>query len=75
MCNHFENTFSGFGAGMWEIWLDLFTKWDIDETIEIPYHLAVTIEDLTRTNDIYEAIIKESAGRYKPIETVRISVR
>lgn len=75
MCNHFENTFSGFGAGMWEIWLDLFTKWDIDESIEIPYHLAVTIEDLTRTNDIYEAIIKESAGRYKPIETVRISVR
>ena len=75
MCNHFENTFSSFGAGMWEIWLDLFTKWDIDESIEIPYHLAITIEDLTRTNDIYSAVIQESAGRYKPIETVRIPVR
>lgn len=74
-CNHFTKTFSRFDSGMWEVWLDLFTKWDIDDTMEIPYHLVVTIEDLTQTNNIYEAIIKESAGRFKPVETVRIPIR
>ena len=57
------------------MWLDLFTKWDIDDDMEIPYYLAVTIEDLTKTNDIYQEVLKESAGRYKPISTVRIPVR
>ena len=74
-CNHFSKTFSGFGGGMWEVWLDLFTKWDIDDDMEIPYYLAITIEDLTKTNDIYQAVIKESGGRYKPISAVRIPVR
>jgi len=73
--NHFSKTFSGFSAGFWEVWLDLFTKWDIDDDMEIPYYLAVTIEDLTKTNDIYQEVLKESAGRYKPISTVRIPVR
>lgn len=74
-CNHFSKTFSRFDSGMWEVWLDLFTKWDIDDDMEIPYHLVITIEDLTRTNDIYRAIIQESAGRFKPISMVRIPVR
>lgn len=74
-CNHFSKTFSGFSSGMWEVWLDLFTKWDVDENMEIPYYLVITIEDLTKTNNIYEAIIQESAGRFKPIETVRVPVR
>lgn len=74
-CNHFTKTFSQFSGGMWEIWLDLFTKWDINDDDEIPYRLVVTIEDLTRTNNIYEAIIQESAGRFQPIETVRLEVR
>lgn len=72
-CNHFTNTFSRFDAGMWEIWLDLFTKWDIDDDTEVPYYLAVTIEDLTKTNNLYQAIL--DAGKYSPIETVRIPVR
>ena len=74
-CNHFSKTFSRFDSGMWEIWLDLFTKWDIADDDEIPYRLVVTIEDLTKTNDIYQAIIQESAGRFKPISTIRIPVR
>ena len=74
-CNHFSKTFSGFGSGMWEVWLDLLTKWDIDDDMEIPYYLAITIEDLTKTNNIYEAVIKESGGRYQPISAVRIPVR
>lgn len=60
---------------MWEVWLDLFTKWDIDDNMEIPYYPAITIEDLTKTNDIYQAVIKESGGRYKPISAVRIPAR
>ncbi len=74
-CNHFTKTFSRFDSGMWEIWLDLFTKWDIEDDMEIPYHLVVTIEDLTKTNDIYQAIIQESAGRFRPVETIRIPIR
>lgn len=74
-CNHFYKDFSKFSGGTWEVWLDLFSKWDIDENTEIPYSLAITIEDLTRTNDIYSAVIKESAGRFSPIETVRVPVR
>lgn len=74
-CNHFSKIFSGFSSGMWEVWLDLFTKWDVDENIEIPYYLVITVEDLTQTNNIYEAIIQESAGRFKPIETVRVPIR
>ena len=74
-CNHFSKTFSAFSSGMWEVWLDLFTKWDVDENMEIPYYLVITIEDLTKTNNIYEAIIQESAGRFKPIETVRVPIR
>ena len=45
-CNHFTKLFSEFSSGLWEVWLDLFTKWDIKEDMEIPYYLAVTIEDL-----------------------------
>lgn len=74
-CNHFSKTFSGFSGGFWEVWLDLFTKWDIDEDMEIPYYLAITIEDLTKTNNIYQEVLKESAGRYKPISVVRVPVR
>lgn len=74
-CNHFTTILSRFDSGMWEVWLDLFSKWDIDEDMEIPYHLVITIEDLTRTNDIYQAIIKESAGRFQPISAMRIPMR
>ena len=74
-CNHFTKTLSRFDSGMWEVWLDLLAKWDVDENTEIPYHLVITIEDLTKTNNIYEAIIRESAGRFKPISTLRIPVR
>lgn len=74
-CNHFTTTLSRFDSGNWEVWLELFAKWDIDEDTEIPYHLVITIEDLTRKNNIYEAIIRESAGRFKPISTIRIPVR
>ena len=73
-CVHFSKPFSRFSGGFWEVWLDLFTKWEVDDDLEIPYYLVITIEDLTQTNNIYEAIIQESAGRFRPIQSIRIPV-
>lgn len=74
-CYHGSNTFSGFSAGSWEVWLELFTRWGIENDDEIPYALVVTVEDLTQTNDIYSEIIRETAGRFQPISNVRVTVR
>ena len=74
-CYHFSNTYSGFSAGSWEVWLELFTRWGIENDDEIPYALVVTVEDLTKVNDIYSAIVRETAGRFQPISNVRITVR
>ncbi|MEL7658363.1 MAG: S8 family serine peptidase, partial [Bacillota bacterium] len=74
-CYHFSNTYSDFSAGSWEVWLELFTRWGIENDEEIPYSLVVTLEDLTKTNDIYSAIIRETAGRFQPVNNVRIAVR
>jgi hypothetical protein len=74
-CYHFSNIFSGFSAGSWEVWLELFTRWGIENDDEIPYALVVTVEDLTQSNDIYSEIIRETAGRFQPISNVRITVR
>lgn len=70
-CYHFSNTFSEFCSGDWEVWLDLSTRWSTHIEEEIPYALAITIEDLTGTNDIYAGILAEAAGRFQPITTVR----
>lgn len=74
-CYHGSNIFSGFSAGSWEVWLELFTRWGIENDDEIPYALVVTVEDLTQTNDIYAEIIRETAGRFQPISNVRVTVR
>lgn len=74
-CYHFSNTFSKFSAGSWEVWLELFTRWGIENDEEIPYSLVITVEDLTQTNDIYSAILRETAGRFQPISNVRVTVR
>lgn len=74
-CYHFSNTFSEFSPGSWEVWLELFTRWGIENDDEIPYALVVTVEDLTQANDIYSEIIRETAGRFQPISNVRVTVR
>ncbi|WP_425805186.1 S8 family peptidase [Desulfitobacterium sp. Sab5] len=74
-CYHFSNTYSVFSAGSWEVWLELFTRWGIENDDEIPYALVITVEDLTQENDIYSAIVRETAGRFQPINKVRVAVR
>lgn len=73
-CYHFENVFSSFETGDWEIWLELFIRWEVDETLNVPYALSITIEDLTKTLDFYSEIEVEAQGRFRPINTVRVPV-
>ncbi|MEA1961456.1 MAG: S8 family serine peptidase [Bacillota bacterium] len=74
-CYHFEKTFSRFDAGDWEVWLELFTRWDVEDTLNIPYAIAITIEDLSKSLDIYNEVLIETKGRYQPMSTVRIPVK
>ncbi|MHB0912946.1 MAG: S8 family peptidase [Armatimonadota bacterium] len=73
-CFHFSRMFTTFEAGDWQIWLELRTRWEIENDIQVPYALAVTIEDLTRSLDIYSQIELETQGRFRPINTMRIPV-
>lgn len=74
-CYHFSNEFSSFASGDWEIWLELFTRWGVDDDDEIPYSLVITVEDLTESGNMYTEIVKETAGRCTPVQSTRVSVR
>lgn len=74
-CCHFSNEFSSFGSGDWEVWLELFTRWDKTNDIEVPYSLVITVEDLFKNGNMYSSIIRETGGRYRTLETVRVKVR
>jgi subtilisin family serine protease len=71
VCHQFTKLFSKFEAGDWQIWLELFSRWD-DENIDVPYALAVTIEDVSNTLDVYSEI--EALNRYRAINTLRLRV-
>lgn len=73
-CYHFTNEFSSFDSGSWEIWLELFTRWTVQDDDEIPYSLVITIEDLTLAGNLYTEIIKETAGRFTPVQPVRVII-
>lgn len=74
-CYHFSNEFSSFDSGDWEVWLELFTRWGVEDDEEVSYSLVITVEDLTEAGNLYSEIIRESAGRFVPVENVRIPVR
>ena len=69
VCHQFSKLFSTFEAGDWQIWLELFSRWD-EENIDVPYALAVTIEDVSNTLDVYSEI--EALNRYRAINTLRL---
>lgn len=79
VCCHFSKEFSSFSTGDWEVWLELFARWDtMDSTkdnIEVPYSLVITVEDLFKNNSMYSSIIRETGGRYRALETARVEVR
>lgn len=74
-CYHFSNEFSSFSSGDWEVWLELFTRWDIKDDDEIPYSLVITVEDLTKSGNLYSTTIRESAGRFTAVQSARIMAR
>jgi hypothetical protein len=71
VCHQFSKLFSKFNAGDWQIWLELFSRWD-DKNDDVPYALAVTIEDVSGTLDVYSEI--EALNRYRALSTIRIRV-
>ena len=71
VCHQFSKLFSRFNAGDWQVWLELFSRWD-DKNDDIPYALVVTIEDISGTLDVYSEI--ESLNRYQALNTIRIRV-
>jgi hypothetical protein len=69
ICQYVYKPFTTFHAGDWQVWLELFGRWDKKEA-DVPYALAVTIEDVSGTLDIYSKI--EALNRYRPINEMRI---
>lgn len=74
-CYHFSNEFSSFDSGSWEVWLELYTRWGIEDDEEIPYSLVITVEDLTAAGNLYSETVRESAGRFTQVQPVRITIR
>lgn len=71
VCQQFSNLFSKFNAGDWQIWLELFSRWDNQDS-DVPYALVVTIEDVSGTLDIYSEI--EALNRYRSMNSIRLMV-
>lgn len=74
-CFHFEQEFSSFHGGDWEVWLELHTRYDVEDDQEIDYALAITIEDLTKSLQLYDAIVNEAQNRFPAVQLVRLPVR
>ena len=72
VCHQFNRTFSEFNSGDWQVWLELFARWDEDNS-EVPYALVVTIEDVSGTLDVYSEI--QAQNRYQAVNTIRIKVK
>lgn len=71
ICHQFTKLFSTFEAGDWQIWLELFSRWEEEEEgRDIPYALVITIEDVSESLDIYSEI--EALNRYQAINTLRV---
>ena len=74
-CYHFENVFSAFSVGDWEIWLELFSRWTVSNDMNIKYAIAITVEDLSQKYDIYNGIINEVNNRFVPMNTIKNSLK
>ena len=74
-CFHFEAPYSSFSSGDWEIWLELHTRYDVPDDMEISYALAITIEDLTKSLNLYDSIRAEARDRFPVVQLVRVPIR
>ncbi|WP_205620156.1 hypothetical protein [Cohnella thermotolerans] len=71
VCQQFSKTFSRFNAGDWQVWLELFSRWE-DKNDDVPYALVVTIEDVSGSLDVYSEI--EALNRYRALNTIRLRI-
>lgn len=74
-CFHFEKVLSSLSSGDWEVWLQLHTRYDVQDTQEVEYALAITIEDLTGTLNLYDEVVAEAQTRFPAVELVRLPAR
>lgn len=61
---HFENVFYKTNPGDWELWLQLWTRWEVEDDFEVPYAIAITIEDPLGQMELYSSIQNEVENRY-----------
>lgn len=71
ICHQFTKVFSQFHAGDWQVWLELFSRWD-EKKVDVPYALVITIEDISGTLDVYSEI--EALNRYRALNTIRLRI-
>ena len=74
-CFHFKQEFSSFHSGDWEVWLQLYARYDVKDDEDIDYAIAITIEDLTQSLQLYDNIVLEAKNRFRPVSFVRLPVR
>ena len=74
-CFHFDQFFSSFHGGDWEVWLELHTRYDVEDNQEIDYALAITIEDLTQSLNLYDSVLNEAQNRFPAVQLVRLPIR
>lgn len=67
--------FSSFHGGDWEVWLELHTRYDVEDNQEIDYALAITIEDLTQSLNLYDSVLNEAQNRFPAVQLVRLPIR
>ncbi len=71
ICHQFRKVFSNFYAGDWQIWLELFSRWE-NANIDVPYALVATIEDISGTIDVYSEV--QAQNRWRALNTLRIKI-
>ena len=74
-CYHFTQEYSSFHSGDWSIWLHLHARYDVKDDEDIDYAIAITIEDLTQSLQLYDNIVLEAKNRFRPVSFVRLPVR
>lgn len=72
--HHFSQILTTFNPGDYQIWLQLYTKPEMQEDEEVEFVTIVTIEDLTGNNvDVYGGIQHEASARFETLAEVEVS--
>jgi hypothetical protein len=53
ICQYISKPFSRFNAGDWQVWLEIFGRWQ-NKSEDVRYVLVVTIKDMSKMQDILQ---------------------